>query len=63
MWYNIRVVVDPSTNDYEYYVNGTKVIYSVYDESVGGKHVVWTLTDGEWVSMEAGKMAYHGKTC
>ena len=63
MWYNIRVVVDPSTNDYEYYVNGTKVIYSVYDESVSGKHVVWTLTDGEWVSMEAGKMAYHGKTC
>lgn len=53
-WINIRVVLDPSTFDYEVYVDGVKVFYTVYDETLA-KHVEWTLADGAWTSVEAPK--------
>lgn len=50
-WYNLRVVVDPSTMDYEVYVNGEKVLYTTYDETAELKHVAWTLDEaGQWIS-------------
>lgn len=49
-WFNVRVVVDPSTYDYEIHIDGEKVLYTTYDESVDTKHLLWTLEGGEWTS-------------
>ena len=48
-WFNIRVVVDPATYDYEIWVNGEKVIYTTVDEVTDG-HILWQLAGGEWTS-------------
>jgi hypothetical protein len=49
-WFNLRVVVNPATYEYEVWINGEKVLYTVADENVSTKYVLWTLTDGEWSS-------------
>ena len=48
-WFNIRVVVDPATYDYEIWVDGEKVIYTTVDEATDG-HLLWQLSGGEWTS-------------
>lgn len=61
-WYNIRVVVDPSTYDYEFYINGKKVVYTTADSEVSGGHLVWTLEGDAWVSNPAGNK-YNDTSC
>ena len=49
-WFNVRVVVDPSTFDYEVWIDGEKVIYTTSDASVASGHLLWQLVDGQWTS-------------
>ena len=49
-WFNVRVVVDPSTFDYEVWIDGEKVLYTTADANVASGHLLWQLVDGEWVS-------------
>ena len=49
-WFNVRVVVDPSTFDYEVWIDGEKVIYTTSDASVANGHLLWQLVDGQWTS-------------
>lgn len=49
-WVNYRVVVDGATYDYEVYVNGEKMIYTVTDEAGSDGHVVYYLKNGEWTA-------------
>ena len=61
-WYNIRVVVDPSTYDYEFYINGKKIMYTTPYDSVSGKHLIWTQEVESRVSAPAGKN-YNDTSC
>ncbi len=49
-WFNIRIVVDPSTFDYEIWLNGEKVLYTTADETAPTGHLLWQLVDGEWAN-------------
>lgn len=51
-WFNLRVVVNPATYEYEIWVDGEKVLYTVRDENIATYYMLWTLTDGEWTSAE-----------
>ena len=61
-WYNIRVVVDPSTYDYEFYVNGKKIVYTTSDDTSKRTHLIWTLNGESWESKAAGK-SYNDAAC
>ena len=47
-WFNLRVVVDPATYDYEIWIDGEKVAYTVSDADATNGHMLWTLSDGQW---------------
>ena len=51
-WFNLRVVIDPSNFEYEIWLDGEKVYYTIYDADAA-TYTTYQLKGGEWSSKAA----------
>ena len=51
-WINIKVVVDPTTYDYEIWLDGEKVLYTEIVEGDASKHTIYTPDGDGWKATE-----------
>lgn len=50
-WISFKIVVDPSTRDYEIWVDGELVLFTTTDSDFTNGHAAWTKNgDGAWTS-------------
>lgn len=53
-WHNYRIVVNGATYDYEIWLDGVKVLYTVSDATATDGHAVYFLENGEFVAKSVG---------